>query len=127
LALVAYLVLSSRGGSAPVRIAEYTQITHDGHAGEVAATDGSRLFLERGIGAGIGQVSIGGGEIVPLTINVTKPWFDDISPDGSTLLVESYEQGHTPTRPLYSVPVLGGSRRLLTNVDGAGYTRMVIT
>jgi serine/threonine protein kinase/Tol biopolymer transport system component len=123
LALVAYLVLSSRSSSAPVRIAEYTQLTHDGHPGAIVGTDGSRLFLDRGIMEPIGQVSIGGGEIVPLAINVTKPWADDISPDGSTLLVESYEQGISPTRPLYSVPVLGGSRRFLANVAGAGYTR----
>ena len=122
LALGAYFVMSGRSSSAPVRIAEYTQLTHDGHAGFVDGTDGSRLFLERGLQAPIGQVSIGGGDIVPLAINVTAPWLDDVSPDGSTLLVESYEQGHTPTRPLYSVPVLGGSRRFLTNVDGAAYT-----
>jgi serine/threonine protein kinase len=121
-ALVAYFTLSSRNTSAPVRIAEYKQLTHDGHAGDVSGTDGSRLFLERGIKEPLGQVSIGGGEIVPLAINVVKPYIEDISPDGSTLLVESFEHGQSPTRPLYSVPVLGGSRRFLANVEFAAYT-----
>jgi serine/threonine protein kinase len=118
-----YFIVSSRSSSAPVSIAEYKQLTHDGHSGQVGGTDGSRLFLERGIQEPIGQVAIGGGEIVPLTINVTNPWLDDISPDGSTLLVESYEKGGSSTRPLFSVPVLGGSRRFLANVAGAAYTQ----
>jgi Tol biopolymer transport system component len=123
LALVAYFVLTSRSSFAPVRIGEYTQLTHEGHAGSVGGTDGSRLFLGRGISKQLGEVAIVGGEIAPLPINVSKPWLDDISPDGSTLLVESYEQGISPTRPLYSVPVIGGSRRFIANVAGAAYTQ----
>ena len=122
LVLGAYFVMSSRSSFAPVRIVEYKQLTHDGHAGEVLATDGNKLFLEMGPPLPIGQVAVAGGEIVPLATNVAAPRLDDISPDGSTLLIESYEQGAPPTRPLYSVPVLGGSRRFLANVAGAKYT-----
>ena len=122
LALGAYFVLSRRSSFAPVRIVEYKQLTHDGHAGQVLATDGNKLFLQKGPPLPIGQVAVAGGEVVPLATNVAAPWLDDISPDGSTLLIESYEQGAPPTRPLYSVPVLGGSRRFLANVAGAKYT-----
>jgi len=123
--LVAALIclwIASRNSSAPLRIAEYTQITHDGHAGQVGGTDGIRIYLERGSTLPIGQVSVSGGEIEPVQIPVAKPWLDDVSPDGSTFLVESYEQGAQPTRPVYSVPILGGSRRYLADAADSSWS-----
>ena len=44
LAALAYFAIASRNKVTPLRISEYTRITHNGHAGDVAATDGSRLY-----------------------------------------------------------------------------------
>ncbi len=77
----------------PLRISEYTQITSDGHDKYYVGTDGSRLYFNRD--ESIAQVSITGGEIVP--VKVAVPGFFahlvDVSPDGSSLLVASHEKG----------------------------------
>ena len=107
----------------PLRITAYTQITHDGHSGGVVGTDGSRLYLSRGISKPIGQVAVSGGEIEPvLSVKLDKPWLDNVSPDGSAFLVESYGAGAAPARPTYIVQILGGSQRYLADTDGADWS-----
>ena len=107
----------------PLRITEYNQITHDGHAGQVAGTDGSRLYLSRDSSHPIGQVAISGGEIEPvLSVTLSNPLLDGVSPDGSTFLVESYGTGFSPARPTYSIPILGGSHRYLADTAGSGWS-----
>ncbi len=104
--------------SVPVlRVAEYTQITHDGHSGDVLGTDGSRLYLVGGIHRQIRQVAISGGEIEPVTsVTLPNPILDDVSPDGSTFLITSYGGGAARhAAPTYSVPILGGSQTYLGN------------
>ena len=49
IAVAAYFLIARQNRVGPLRIAEYTQLTHDGHAGEVVGTDGSRLYLDRGV------------------------------------------------------------------------------
>jgi serine/threonine protein kinase len=106
----------------PLRITEFVQLTHQGNSGQVVGTDGSRLYLENSISQPIGQVAIAGGEIEPVsTVTISKPWLDDVSPDGSTLLVESYA-GSTPARPTYSVQILSGVTRYLGAFNGSGYS-----
>jgi len=121
LAAVAYIVLANRNSGFPLRISEYTQLTHTGHAGVVRGTDGSRLYLQHIFGlSAISQVSVSGGEIEPVTsITLPNPALLDVSPDGSTLLVESFEGGNPPSVPLYSVQVVGGSHRYLTGAADA--------
>jgi serine/threonine protein kinase len=46
----ACLVLSRQKKEASLRISEYTQLTHSGQAGIVIGTDGSRIYLQRGVG-----------------------------------------------------------------------------
>ena len=117
----AYAYLERR--APPVRITEYTQLTHDGHSGAVVGTDGSRLYVERDIDLPIGQVAASGGEIEPLlSVTLPKPWLDDVSPDGSALLVESYAAGSPPTRPTYVVQILGGAHRYLADTAGASWS-----
>src|SRR5271163_281370 len=65
-AVVAYFVIARQNRVGPLRITEYTQLTHDGHAGDVVGTDGSRLYLGWGNNYPIGQVAISGGEIEPI-------------------------------------------------------------
>ena len=104
----------------PLRVTEYTQLTHDGRAGGVIGTDGSRLYLNTSIWQPIGQVAISGGEIEPVTsVTLPKPSLLDVSPDGSTLLIQSYGAGMSAAAPIYSVPILGGSHRYLVDAAGA--------
>src|SRR5438309_819548 len=98
----------------PLRVAEYTQITHDGRHKELAGTDGSRLYLNRDLGPQpAAQVAISGGEIAQVPVALPLHKIMDVSPDGSTLLVTSNDGGR---RSLWNVEVPSGSlRRLLTD------------
>ena len=120
-AATAYLVVFHREQTPSLRVSDYTQITHDGHAGTVAGTDGARLYLTGGIGS-LGQVAVSGGAILPVSLPLPKPYLLDLSPDGSTFLVQSYEKGLLPEEPLYTVPILGGTHRYLTEAAGAVWT-----
>jgi eukaryotic-like serine/threonine-protein kinase len=120
LAACAYLVVIRRERAPGLGISEYTQLTHDGHVGDVGGTDGSRVYLDRGISYPIEQVAVSGGEIEPvLSVSLAKPNLNDVSPDGSTFLVQSYAAGMSLTAPLYSVKILGGTHRYLADVAGA--------
>jgi Tol biopolymer transport system component/DNA-binding winged helix-turn-helix (wHTH) protein len=98
----------------PPRISRYTQITHDGHDKFLAGTDGSRLYFTQASPQSVTQVSIAGGEIVPVQVAVPGlfPVLTDVSPDGSSLLVISVEKGD-PVHTIWNVRILGGSVRPL--------------
>jgi Tol biopolymer transport system component len=74
-------------------ITRYNQITRDGHQKTPVGTDGSRVYLTHGPPpTTVAQVAISGGEIVPIPVSVPSLIsLDDVSPDGSNLLVESRE------------------------------------
>ncbi|WP_051979345.1 serine/threonine-protein kinase [Edaphobacter aggregans] len=97
-----------------LRVAEYTQITYDGRPKAIAGTDGSRLYFNRNQNPQpTAQVAISGGEIAQVPVALPFPRIQDVSPDGSTLLVTSREGGK---RSLWAVQVPAGSlRRLLTD------------
>jgi eukaryotic-like serine/threonine-protein kinase len=61
LVLFGYLVISSRNRLTSLGVSDYTQITHDGNAGGVRGTDGTRLYMFYGHGAG--EVAISGGDV----------------------------------------------------------------
>jgi serine/threonine protein kinase/Tol biopolymer transport system component len=123
LAAVAWFVIENRNGAAPLTIADYAQLTHSGHAGSVIGTDGSRLYLQRGLASAISEVSASGGEIGPVpSINLPDPSLLDISPDGSTLLVESYEKNESFTRRVHTVQLVGGSHRYLADAIAAAWS-----
>jgi len=100
----------------PLRvIGEYVQITHDGQRKTLVGTDGSRLYFTLDFNRkSIAQVAISGGEIVPIPTSLQVFSLQDVSPDGSSLLVELESSG----RPgLWSVQIPAGSlRQLLTDV-----------
>ena len=78
----------------PLRVTEYTQITHDGRPKDIAGTDGSRLYFNRDYDPQpTAQVAISGGEIAQVPVALPLPGIKDVSPDGSTLLVSSHEGG----------------------------------
>ena len=101
----------------PLRVTEYTRITHDGHWKNLIGTDGSRLYFTQdfiGPQQPIAQVAISGGEIVPIPIALPVFSLQDVSPDGSSLLVVSENSGQGS---LWSVQIPAGSlRQLLTDV-----------
>jgi Tol biopolymer transport system component/DNA-binding winged helix-turn-helix (wHTH) protein len=101
----------------PLRVTgEYVQITHDGHNKVLAGTDGSRLyFTQDSVMGPIAQVAISGGEIAPIPAALPVFSLQDVSPDGSSLLVTTFDGGHWG---LWSVPIPAGPRRqLLTGVS----------
>ena len=110
LVAVAWLEIAKRNTAAPLRISEYTQLTHDGHAGRVRGTDGSRVYMDGSPFAD--QVAVSGGETeaVP-NVALPNPVVVGVSPDGSTFLVQSWTE--TPSLPLHTVKVVGGSHRYL--------------
>jgi eukaryotic-like serine/threonine-protein kinase len=127
LAAAAYLVVASRNSIPPLRVSAYTQITHDGHAKELKGTDGSRLYFAQGQHQprpiGLGQVAISGGAIAPVPVAVPGPTLVDVSPDGSTFLVKSLTGGGLQAAyPLWSVRILGGSARHLSEAVDAAWS-----
>jgi Tol biopolymer transport system component/serine/threonine protein kinase len=122
LVAVAWLEIGNQNAAAPLRISAYSQLTHSGHAGYVAGTDGSRLYLTHVNTYSIEEVAVSGGEIetVP-SITLPSPFLFNVSPDGSTLLVQSFK-AETPSPPLYSVQVVGGAHRYLGDTTPASGT-----
>jgi eukaryotic-like serine/threonine-protein kinase len=128
LALAAILVLGLialgwylRRPLPPPRIVEYRQLTHDGHQKFPAGTDGSRVYFTNFAGSPVSQVAVSGGEIAPVPIPLTYvSHVQSVSPDGSSLIIDTDEQGIIFNRPQWKVSTLGGSLRRLP--DGAGAT-----
>jgi Tol biopolymer transport system component len=121
LAAAAYLVIANRNSVSALRVSEYTKITHDGHAKNLKGTDGSRLYFGQDRSQP-GQVAISGGEIAPVPVAVPVPEMVDVSPDGSTLLVTSFTGGLKKAYPLWSVRILGGSARHLSEAVDAAWS-----
>ncbi len=93
----------------PPRITKYTQLTHDGHDKYPAGTDGGRVYFNQD---GIKQVAVTGGEVAPVPVAVPEgAGLDDVSPDGSNLLIESDEEGNR----LWDVRIAGALRYPLGN------------
>jgi Tol biopolymer transport system component/DNA-binding winged helix-turn-helix (wHTH) protein len=97
----------------PLRVTEYTQITHDGRPKNLAGTDGTRVYFNLDYDPPhTAQVAISGGEIAPVPVPLPLPVIGDVAPDGSSILVASFEGGQ---ESLWTVQVPGGSiRRLYT-------------
>src|SRR5450631_708184 len=98
----------------PPRVTEYTQITHDDRHKIPVGTDGARLYLN--LDYHPAQVAVSGGEVTPFPVALPYPSIRDVSPDGSSLLVTSWDSGHPS---LWSVQIPGGSLRRLLD-DGLG-------
>jgi Tol biopolymer transport system component len=122
LAVAAYFVIASRNSVLALRVSEYAKITHDGYAKSLKGTDGSRLYFGQAQSQPIGQIAISGGEIVPVPVAVPDPQLMDVSPDGSTLLVISFTGGLKKAYPLWSVRILGGSARHLSEAANAAWS-----
>jgi eukaryotic-like serine/threonine-protein kinase len=105
----------------PPRILATTQLTHDGLPKNNVLTDGSRLYLgEGGPSNRIAQISVSGGDTLPIPTPFANSILLDISFDHTKLLVVSRVATEAQT-PLWSLPLPSGApRRLadLVNMDG---------
>jgi Tol biopolymer transport system component len=83
------------------------------------ATDGSRIYfpqIENGR-AVLSQASIGDGETstLPISSTIVAPILEDISPDGSKLLVRNQLERETEG-PLWIVPTIGGAAQQFSDI-----------
>jgi len=102
------------------KVSKIVQLTHDGQPKGLIGTEGSRLYMGL-FGSdyvGMAEMSTAGGELQRLPMlpsNNMGPI--GLSDDGSQFLVVD-GHGVPPTGPLWSVPVLGGSPRRLSEAEG---------
>jgi len=131
-ALVLTLAYVFRPAMAAIRVSGYTQITHDGWSknalGQVAPTvltDGPRLYVQENINGRfvVAQVSVQGGETIPIATPFPNTALDNLSPDKSQLVVGSFT-GLEIDQPLWLLPTLGGSPRRLSSSQGQDATWM---
>ena len=118
LALVVVAYFWTRPASVP-KLSNFVQLTHDGEAKSIIGTEGSRLYLLL-IGhdyTGMAEMSSSGGD--PKRLPVLPPTLGPmaLSPDGSQLLAVD-GRGVPFSGPLWTVPVLGGSARMLSDIQG---------
>ena len=116
---LAYLLLHP---SSPPKVLSSVQVTHDGRAKYPPVfSDGSRLFFmaTEVNGYALYQVSVAGGEPVAMSETLFTGDLEGISPDGSELLVQTYE-GTLPEGPLWVYPTVSGSRHRLGGVTSSG-------
>jgi hypothetical protein len=80
----------------PPHISEYVRLTHDSQPKLIVGTDGNRLYLNQMEPQTLSQVPVACGQIAPISVPVNLPFLLDISPDGSTLLVGSFNDNPLP-------------------------------
>jgi eukaryotic-like serine/threonine-protein kinase len=103
----------------PPRVLRTIQLTHNNLPKTDLVTDGSRLYFIEGQST-LSETSVNGGEIFPIATSLEDAGFAnifDISPDGSTLLMNT-ARGTALDGQLWAVPVLGGTARRLGNLEG---------
>ena len=109
-------------------VSNYVQLTRDGQAQGIVGIDGSRLLLYGAIRdyAGLEEMSVNGGEPRKLPAFPEQLAGFTLSPDGTEVLAIA-GTGTPPFGPLWSVPLVGGSPRLLgdyaTWAFGAGWSK----
>ena len=101
----------------PPRVTGMVQITNDGRGnGAPMLTDGTRLLFN--LAEEPRQISVKGGEPVPLSLPMRNAWLADISPDRTEFLMYRYHdsEGGLERLELWAAPLLGGSPRRLGNL-----------
>jgi len=115
-ALAGYLLTRP---ATPPRVLRTVQLTRTNRPKSGVVTDGTRLYFVDGQ-AGLSQVSVAGGETVPVPTSLEATGFRnvfDIAADGPALLMNT-ARGTVLDGPLWTVPVLGGTPRRLGNLEG---------
>ncbi len=98
------------------RILGFTQITRGGKVHQLAGlvTDGQRLYFQAvdRDRVALAQVSVSGGDSAPIATPFNETFLGDIAPDGSSLLISSFE-GTIKEAPIWILPLPAGSPRPL--------------
>ena len=97
------------------RATGYEQLTHDGVSKTLRATDGVRLYFDLFDPYSIAQTSISGGAVAPVPVALPNPYVFDVSPDGSTFLLQSVMGDPGAPEPLWTIPILGGTPHRLAD------------
>jgi serine/threonine protein kinase len=116
--LVATWILTKFNSPArPPRVLGTTQLTRDGLPKLNVVTDGSRLYVgEGGATERIAQVSVSGGETLPIPTPFSNVDLLNISPDHTKLLILSHV-GTERNVPLWSLPLPSGAPHHLAEMD----------
>ena len=104
---------------APPRVLRTVELTNTNRPKSGIVTDGARLYFIESQSI-LSQTSVTGGETFAIPTSLENTGFAnvfDISPDGSSLLMNT-AHGTSLDGPLWSVPVLGGSPRRLGTIEG---------
>lgn len=120
---VLLFLVRNRRELVPTRIVSFQQLTKDGRfkLGPLL-TDGSRIYYRELLPDGyrLMQVSINGGEGVPIQSSLSEPCPVDISPDGTEILLTAGPISNPTQAPhvreLWIQPVTGGSPRRVGTV-----------
>jgi Tol biopolymer transport system component/DNA-binding winged helix-turn-helix (wHTH) protein len=116
--LLAGLMFELSPKAAP-RITGFAQITSGGkvHQMSALATDGQRLYFQAADGdrIALGEVSVSGGDSALIATPFLNTFLDDIAPDGSSILIGTFE-GTNEESPIWVLPLPAGSPRPLRAV-----------
>lgn len=98
------------------RITGFTQITSGGKVHQMSAllTDGQRLYFQAADRdrIALGEVSVSGGDSALIATPFQNTFLVDIAPDGSSILIGSFE-GTNEESPIWLLPLPAGSPRPL--------------
>jgi len=97
------------------KVTGYVQLTHDGLSKTLRATDGVRLYFDLFDPYSVAQTSISGGAIAPVPVALPNPYVFDVSPDGSTFLLQTVLGDPGAPEPLWTIPILGGTPHRLAD------------
>ncbi len=116
----AWFVLTGRGKPADTGPLPMEQLTFSSETKSPSIfTDGSRIYFVSGRDPV--EMSVNGGEAVPLRAAIGTMSILDISPDGSEfLLSQSDLNDETQRGTIWTMPVLGGAAKRLGNVTARG-------
>jgi DNA-binding winged helix-turn-helix (wHTH) protein len=117
LGLAGYAVFYLRPPTAQPQLSNATQLTHDGRPKVGLTTDGQRVYTTEEMAGQwqLVQIPISGGAATVIPTPFEASPVDDISTDGSKLLVEAYN-GRPSPRDLWIVPASGGEPQRVGNV-----------
>lgn len=117
LLFLAAVVVSRLSPFQPRRVLGFTQITHDGLLKFNIFSDGERLYFQQmhGDQVVVGQVSVAGGETSILPTPFPNVLVDEVSPDGSALVVSPF-QGTDKVLDVWYLPLPSGPPRRMSDL-----------
>jgi serine/threonine protein kinase len=121
LVVIALLIYFQSRPLPPPKVSGYVPITHDANPKDLVGTDGARLYFNESLSAnsGLWQVSSSGGEAARIPVPAPSMSLLAVSPDGARLLIaDPVVLDEVGNAQLWTVPVLGGSRRKLGEAVG---------